>query len=76
MSEEKEKQFFTPAEAASYLSRLVGKTITVSRVAQFRRAGDVEAMQMGYNVTVYRREKLDELARRLQAKQRGRDNAA
>lgn len=57
-----EKQLFTPAEAADYLSELVGRKITVARLAQLRRAGKVNATQMGYNITVYTREDLHEAA--------------
>lgn len=51
MSEE--KQLFTPAEAAKFLSERAGREINVNRLAQLRRAGKVKATTMGYNTTVY-----------------------
>ena len=65
MSEE--KQLFTPAEAADYLSLLVGRKITVARIAQLRRAGKVNATTMGYNTTVYTREDLHKAAESLKS---------
>lgn len=54
-----EKQFFTPKEAAEYLSKKAGRTITVGRLAQLRREKRVNATVTGYNVTVYTKEDLD-----------------
>ena len=54
-----EKQLFTPAEAADYLSKRAGRKITVGRLAQLRREKRVNATTIGYNTTVYRREDLD-----------------
>lgn len=65
-----EKQLFTPAEAADYLSELAGRKITVARLAQLRRAGKVNATQLGYNTTVYKREDLNKAAESL----RGEDS--
>lgn len=54
-----DKQLFTPAEAADYLTERTGRKITVARLAQLRRAGKVKSTRLGYNDTVYRREDLD-----------------
>lgn len=54
-----EKQLFTPAEAAKFLSERAGREINVNRVAQLRRAGKVKATRLGYNETVYTREDLE-----------------
>lgn len=54
-----EKQLFTPAEAAKFLSEKAGREISVARLAQLRRAGKVKATTIGYNTTVYTREDLD-----------------
>ncbi|MGH2478954.1 MAG: hypothetical protein ACRDHW_04790 [Ktedonobacteraceae bacterium] len=54
-----EKQLFTPAEAAEYLTTKAGRKITVARLAQLRREGRVKATTLGYNTTVYMRADLD-----------------
>lgn len=54
-----EKQLFTPAEAAEYLSKKAGRKITVGRLAQLRREKRVNATIQGYNTTVYTRQDLD-----------------
>lgn len=54
-----EKQLFTPAEAAEYLTKRAGRKITVGRLAQLRREKRVKATTIGYNTTVYMREDLD-----------------
>lgn len=55
---DEEKQLFTPADAAKFLSERAGREINVNRLAQLRRAGKVKATQMGYNATVYTLEDL------------------
>lgn len=55
-----EKQLFTPAEAAEYLTQRAGRKITVARLAQMRRDKRVKGTTMGYNTTVYTRKDLDE----------------
>jgi len=54
-----EKQLFTPADPAEYLSKRAGRKITVGRLAQLRREKRVNATVIGYNATVYTREDLD-----------------
>lgn len=54
-----DKQLFTPAEAAEYLSKRAGRKITVGRLAQLRREKRVNATMTGANTTVYTREDLD-----------------
>lgn len=63
------KQLFTPAEAADYLTEALGRKITVNRVAQLRRAGRIEGTQIGYNTTVYTRENLEKAVESLSKKQ-------
>ena len=55
---EEEKELYTPAEAAKYLSGVAGREITVNRLAQLRRAGKVKAIRLGYNEAVYKLEDL------------------
>lgn len=54
-----ENKLFTPKEAAKYLTERAGREINVNRLSQLRRAGKVKATQLGYNVTVYTKEDLD-----------------
>lgn len=55
-----EKKFFTPAEAAKYLTKKAGREINVNRLGQLRRAGKVKATKIGYNETIYTLEDLEE----------------
>ena len=56
MSEE--KQLYTPAEAAEFLSKMSGRIINVNRLGQLRRAGKVKSTRLGYNETIYTLEDL------------------
>lgn len=49
-----DKELYTPAEAAKYLSEIAGREITVNRLAQLRRSGKVKATRLGYNEAVYK----------------------
>ena len=55
----RDKNLFTPAEAAKYLSERAGREINVNRLGQLRRAGKVKGTQLGYNQTVYTLEDLN-----------------
>src|SRR5438270_5970203 len=55
-----EKKFFTPKEAAAYLSNKAGREINVNRLSQLRRKGKVKATQIGYNETIYMLEDLEQ----------------
>jgi hypothetical protein len=55
-----EEKFFTPQEAAKYLSEKSGREINVNRLGQLRRAGKVKAIRMGYNETIYSQKDLDQ----------------
>jgi hypothetical protein len=58
VDEETGTTFYGPAEAAAKLSELSGKTITVSRLSQLRRAGKIHAQKAGYNTVLYSMEDL------------------
>ncbi len=55
-----EKKFFTPKEAAAYLSTKADREINVNRLSQLRRKGKVKATQIGYNETIYTLEDLEQ----------------
>ena len=55
-----EQRLYTPKEAAKYLTEKAGREINVNRLSQLRRAGKVQATQLGYNQTVYTQEALDQ----------------
>ena len=55
---QEEKELYTPAEAASFLSEVSGREINVNRLGQLRRAGKIRATRLGYNETVYKLEDL------------------
>lgn len=67
------REIFTPAEAADYLTALVGRKITVARLAQLRRAGRVKATSIGYNTTIYNLEDLRDAATSLRRDNNGDD---
>jgi hypothetical protein len=58
VDEETGTTFYGPAEAAAKLSELSGRTITVSRLGQLRRAGKIHAQKAGYNTVLYSMEDL------------------
>ncbi len=60
VDEETGTTFYGPAEAAAKVSELSGKTITVSRLSQLRRAGKIHGRRAGYNTVLY---SLDDLRR-------------
>ena len=60
VDEETGTTFYGPAEAAAKVSELSGKTITVSRLSQLRRAGKIHGRRAGYNTVLY---SLDDLQR-------------
>lgn len=57
---DEEKQFFTPEEAAEFLTRKAGRKITVARLAQLRRDGRVKSAHSGRNQTIYTLKELNE----------------
>lgn len=68
-----EKQFFTPEEAAAFLTEKAGRKITVARLAQLRRDGRIKSAYSRGNQTIYTLKELSEADTELRVPKRKAD---